>query len=549
MTDTAPIPPCWLDPMTRLFPDQVPEPDPEAAHMTASAGGCAAVLLGIPDAPAGSLEVVFEGWQAAPSNWPEPTCFRLLDVAVDGNMGDPGHPQEKVDPKHLPYLVREAPFRVHEILEPGQKMESDGTRTEGFLLLVELPEDAVAGRATFTVTVRGAGQEQRLEGSLTVRNAHWPRPQRLGMTNWTALNRLLYPYPNVEPDSDQHWALIEQLLRWLRRGGQNTLLLGYFVDVHRPRFPLVQPNWHDDGTVSFDFRRFDRLVQMALSLGFERLEGGHLGHKRKLAKFRSDLACQHLHTTLPRPDGTYDQVPFHDPDARQFLTAFLGALREHLESRGWHERYLQHVADEPFYAVAESYLQAIEWVRLQWPGVRIIDAASTHGAAYSLDIPIPESDYLDPHLPLYQRLAAQDKEIWFYTCCYPGAPWLNRFLDFPLNHGGLLPLVTFRYGLHGFLHWGANQWSGDLSRDHCPSNGDGWILFPGPDGPLPTLRWLALRLGIEDHELLTSLADAGQRDKAHALVQRLVRSNTDYDCEPATVRAVRAELRQAVASL
>lgn len=537
---------CWVDAMERVYPDRWPSHDEAAAELTAAAGGCTAILLAVRAHQAGDLRVEFDGWEGN-SSWPSPTWFCLEHVAVNGNMGKPGAPQAEVTRGQLKHLVRRAPFRVYEVMHPGQECRADKGRTVAFLAMFELPPDAESGRHTFHVRVTHPGGNTVLEGALTVHQARWPQPQRLGLTNWTALNRLLYPYPEVALDSPRHWELIEQLLAWLRRGGQDTVLLPWFVDAHQPLFPLAQPRWEEDGTMSFDFTRLDRFVQLALRLGFERLEGGHLGHKRRIEGYRLDTTCADIYAAIPHPGGVR-QRRFDSPPARRFLSAFLDALRLHLEARGWSDRYVQHIADEPFRPVSESYLQAVAWVREQWPGVRLMDAASTHGAAHALDIPIPESDYLDPHLPFYQRLARSGKQVWFYTCCWPAVPWLNRFLDFHLNKGGLLPWVVFRYGLAGYLHWGANQWGRRGAYANRGDSGDGWILFPGPNGPLPTLRWLALRLGVEDHELLCSLVDHGQADAAHQLAASLVTSNTHYCCDTALVREARRRLRQLAAT-
>ncbi len=74
--------------------------------------------------------------------------------------------------------------------------------------------------------------------------------------------------------------------------------------------------------------------------------------------------------------------------------------------------------------------------------------------------------------------------------------------------------------------------------------GDGFILLPGPDGPVPTLRWLALRIGIEDYECLQELRARGNAgaQQADALRRRLITGPTDYRYDCPTVRQVRHAL-------
>ena len=78
--------------------------------------------------------------------------------------------------------------------------------------------------------------------------------------------------------------------------------------------------------------------------------------------------------------------------------------------------------------------------------------------------------------------------------------------------------------------------------------GDGFILMPGPGGPVPTLRWLALRMGIEDYECLQELRARGEAGakQAAALRRRLITGPTDYRYDCPTVRQVRQALYRAL---
>jgi hypothetical protein len=492
----------------------------------------------------GALDAAGEIWlrwggYARDRGWPAPQIYVLKAVSVLHNTIDPCK-QVEWRPEAAANVTRRAPFRVFEALWPGDTLTLAAGETAAFLLLWELPADAAPGRAHFRVAVEGAGLGQTLRGSLEVRRARLAE-QRLAVVNWWRNDRVLHPWPEVVRWSERHWELIETGLRWLRRGRQTDILVPFADNGGN----LVDVLEETPGAFRFDFARMDRFVELALKLGYRQLLGGHLFHKK-------DLKEPLLHLSIPRPGGDEreEQISVRTERARAFLAQFIGALRKHLARRGWEGIWLQHVADEPFSAVAESYCETCEYLRELWPGVRLIDAASHCASGLALDIPVPEIDGIEMHKAFFERLRRQGgKNVWLYTCCCPTGAWPNRFLDFHLNKGLLLPWFCDHYGCTGYLHWGGNQWGeGKDMYSDTGFQGDGFILLPGPEGPVPTLRWLALRMGIEDYEalqLLRGRGEAGTR-QADALRKRLISGPTDYRYDCPTVRRVRRALYKAL---
>jgi len=107
---------------------------------------------------------------------------------------------------------------------------------------------------------------------------------------------------------------------------------------------------------------------------------------------------------------------------------------------------------------------------------------------------------------------------------YPRGAYANRLLDYPLPKTRALPWLVRRLGCKGLLHWGYNFWSPqpfeDVERSSLP-HGDSFVVYPGADGPLDSLRWEVLREGIEDYEMLRLLDEAGDQEVAEMLVKRL----------------------------
>ncbi len=95
----------------------------------------------------------------------------------------------------------------------------------------------------------------------------------------------------------------------------------------------------------------------------------------------------------------------------------------------------------------------------------------------------------------------------------------NRLID-----ARIVGWSAFKYDVSGFEYWNMTSWGkhpADASWITCPDgvlttawtyerrwSGDGYLAYPGPDGrPINSLRFEALRDGLEDNELLRMLRD------------------------------------------
>ena len=72
----------------------------------------------------------------------------------------------------------------------------------------------------------------------------------------------------------------------------------------------------------------------------------------------------------------------------------------------------------------------------------------------------------------------------------------------------VLHWLGYLYGLNGYLHWGLNYFAQGVdpySEEGISRNlplGDRAIMYPGRDGPVGSLRWSAMRDGLQDYEYL-----------------------------------------------
>ena len=379
----------------------------------------------------------------------------------------------------------------------------------------------------------------------------------LFVTNWSAhIAPVVLSYMNnnepVEIYSDLYWELVEMHAEIMASHRQN---------VHR-----IFPVWHtkytyEDGEYTFDFARFDKEAEMFDKVGaLKRIEGGHLA-------WRSGNWDSPFYVEVPLPDDAETQklssgvnptkvedgirfvkLPIEDKRTQNFLDQFLPALKAHLIQKGWLDRYMQHIGDEPTDKNSESYRSISNYVKKHLPEVKILDAVLTSKElAGTIDVWVPVLDVLHRDYAFYQDLQKQNKEVWFYTCVMPRGNYANRFIELPLIQTRYLHWINFKYNITGYLHWGLNYWEKDqlnidASRDRgkLPA-GDNAIIYPGYRKLYSSIRFEAMRDGIDDYQLL-KMVQARDSVKAKNFANELIMNFDNYDNSVSYFRKIRKQM-------
>jgi hypothetical protein len=98
--------------------------------------------------------------------------------------------------------------------------------------------------------------------------------------------------------------------------------------------------------------------------------------------------------------------------------------------------------------------------------------------------------------------------------------------------------------------------------DTLPTNGDGFLLYPGENGPINSIRWELIRDGIEDYDYLTILKDRYLKAQAGAGnesavrlaskaldLQELIPNLVNFTRDPQALAAKRAEIARAIVGI
>jgi len=535
----APVVHHWpVDCLVKVFPDDVPTGNGPARADVARGEHASLQVVMRADVPLRSVSAEASLLEAAGIDARlAPRGARFVGyVPVDRPTQKPSQDQLRKPPAPFPDPLLE----VAEIDVPAGQCQA-------IWVTVPVPIRAAPGLYRGRLRITGHAAEQSFSLTQALEVQVYPTTagrSRLWVTDWFAMH---WPHMLLAPaaESEAYYGL-------LRRYARNLADHRHTVALISP-LNLAQFSAGPQGALEIGFQRFDRWGRLFREEGVVgRIEGGHLGGRE--AGWESPFVV-----TVHQVKGgavVPAQVAPTSPEAEAFYGKFLPALVAHLKARGWLSDYLQHLADEPIASNLESYRALAALVRRHAPELRVIEACHTKDLVGAIDVWVPQLNFLHEDYRQYTARQRAGDEVWFYTCVFPQGEYANRFIEQPLIKTRLLHWINFRYGLTGYLHWGYNHWTSDSPFSHTTRPhggppylpaGDPWIVYPGRDGPLDSIRFEAMRDGIADHELLSLLAE---RDPvaARELAARHVLAFDRYHTDVAAFRATRRELLQRLAS-
>lgn len=458
-------------------------------------------------------------------------------------------PMPKNTPRSEGIRIREAPCDVPDPLLAHRSIDLAAEQTQPVWITVFVPKDAPAGTYRGDIIFEADGWQTAVPLVLEVYDFTVPDARHLWVTNWFNLWNIARAH-QVEMWSEEFWAVLKKYARNMAEHRQNVVLVPWnIVDVYKEA----------DGSLSFDFARFDRFVELFIEAGVVgQLEIGHVGRGEK--GWGTPFVLSEV-GAVERQSGKRIRL-----SPEEGLRPLLTALENHLAERGWLERSMIHVADEPILTNLDSWKRASQFVREAAPRIRRIEAIETIALEGYLEIWVPQLSHFERWRQAYEA-RRKHGEFWYYICVNPhGSIYPNRFLDYPLTAVRVLHWINFTEKLYGYLHWGWNFWGEDPfgpPTDRLPP-GDTHIVYPGPDGPLNSIRWEIQRESIEDFEYLHLLASKTAElkrslgDKAawldpcrHAteLARKVVPSIVSFERDPVRIAQVRHEVAEAIVAL
>lgn len=475
-----------------------------------------------------------EVWSSAkaPSGW-NVRIRRVGHVPVaHGNTTMPEDPAHNDGLNHIPGFVPDPLFDSDTLRMPPRE-------TNSFWITVTPPKNAQTGKHWLEIEVKAeyAKRELRAENvsvELTLYDIKLKKRENFNVTHWFYIDALLDWYQLADMDR-RFWKILGAYMRNMADHGQNVIYVPVFTPsldgVKRPSQLLkVKKTGRDN--YSFDWSNVRKYVNLAKRSGLDRFEWSHL-FTQWGANYAIRIYEGNHGKLLWSPE-----LPADSPKYIKFLKRYLVELHDFLRKENILAKSFFHLSDEPQgdetktqYAKLRGILNEIA------PWMKIMDALS--------DMDFAKERLVDHPVPSIKEVSSflnEGIECWCYYCCSPRDRYLNHLMDTPLAKIAMHGFLFHKLPLNGFLHWGYNYWYKSQTRDLIDpfttldgtwfekgwAFGDPFLVYPGPQGPIDSIRWEVFSESMRDYQLLQTL-NIPKNDELLKEVKNFKEFPTDID--------------------
>jgi len=417
---------------------------------------------------------------------------------------------------------------------------------QSFWITVKVPASIAPGVRDLHIRLIAEEGKEKRQTELGTMSAHVDvRPfvirarHDFPVTHWWSADGIYDAY-KTQPFSETWWKYTERYVMDMTAHGSNVIAVPVFQTrrevVPRPA-QLLKVTEISPGKYSFDFSDVRRFIEMGKHAGMEYFEFPHMWLYWGVREPIHVYQCVGDEYKLLWPTKTDPTTGVY----RGFLEQYLPALRKFLDEEHLDpDHTFFHVSDEPGSGEElENYKRARALLRELAPWMKTMDALSDveYGKQHITDIPVPilqsAQKYIDAGIP-----------HWVYYCTGPRGDYLNRFYDTPLATIRMSGWLFYHLGAGGFLHWGYNYWykmdTQQLEDTFMEGAGGAWpgiaygdpfVVYPGPDGPIDSIRWEVFAESLQDYAMLQT---AGIKPNSALLAD--LKSYKDFPREQAWVQ-------------
>ncbi|MGQ9730112.1 MAG: glycoside hydrolase domain-containing protein [Candidatus Zipacnadales bacterium] len=486
-----------VNPLVKVFPEDIFPSVSDPIHLYACRNESEPLQLALRASrtvPVAVLASALEGPGGA--KIASPKAYRVGYVPIDFPIGyasstQPAHHRVRPTTPGSDGWVGDWPDPLVPLANGAVKLKPN--RTEAVWFDYTIPADARPGDYSGTVIV----QEGEIRRELPVRLTVWPYtlPDR---KHCKAIYDLRSgPGHNIFSNGEQ-WEMIEA---WYR------LLDQYHIS---PGIIHPSPQYrYETGKLIADYTEWDRACEILFD------------------KLNCNIAYTPwffyaLGWAYP-PRQYFGFEPF-TPEWTEIFQSGLRGFYDHMAEKGWDKYFVYYLSDEPHEnveGVVNNLNRIADLARQAVPGILVYSSTWHHikgmdghlnlwGIGPHGTFPLPDVE---------ERRAAGDR-FWFTT---DG----QMCIDTPyLAIERLLPWFCFKYEVEAYEFWGVSWWTYDPwkygwhtyirqsneGKDYYwvrYPNGDGYLTYPGEHvgqkEPLPSIRLVAVREGMEDYEIFHAL--------------------------------------------
>ena len=458
------------------------------------------------------------------------------------------------------FLLRTAPGLYPDPLYPVKEAETLVAyphQWRSLFCTVEIPEDTEPGEYPIRIRLENPeGEGMETVFTLTVLPPVLPR-QTILHTEWFASDCITTWY-GLTPFSDAWWVMIEKYIANAAGHSINMLLTPLYtppldtqVGGERPTIQLSEIEKNGD-RYAFSFEKLGRWIEICRKYGIEYLETPHLF---------TQWGAKYTPKIVVKENGEEKKLFGWHVDAesetyKDFLGQYLTALLAYLKGKWPLSKVCFHISDEPHEDTFERYTRLSAFVRPLIGDCPLMDAMSSLKLykSASLTYPVIATHAIGPFLE------AGVENLWAYYCCSQYKNFLsNRFFNMPGCRTRIIGIQLYKHRIRGFLQWGYNFWYSSLSicrinpfevTDALASfpSGDAFVVYPGEDGPINSLRMELMREAFQDHRALTLLEELTSREYAMRILEADIQpiSFTEYPKTDGWLPDVRERINRAI---
>lgn len=267
-------------------------------------------------------------------------------------------------------------------------------------------------------------------------------------------------------------------------------------------------------------------------------------------------------------------------------SAYLTAVREHVQAKGFEGEVFFYAKDEPRpedHPLVRAQSRAVRGAK----GVRLLLTSPFNARIdFTADILAPPLNCFFPRRGpdtcpkvvtaenARKKLKGRAKLFWYQSCLVHGcnggpiedarleraySGWASYMLDHPATSNRAMGPLAFLTGVDGELYFNTvAAYGGDPWKDTFAfgGNGDGTFFYPGTPArlgkgrhaPVSSLRLKHLRDGLEDYEYLRLLTQRGKGRMADRLVKQLTPNGYTITSDPAAWEKIREAMARGLRS-
>jgi len=397
-------------------------------------------------------------------------------------------------------VTRPAPAMFPDYLMAERKIDIKGNSYKAVWLTVSIPEDAEAGTYSGKVTVKSAQGDHALPIILTIYPLTLPSERHLKIAVRYSVSHFDKFHEVKEIYSDEWFDMLKVYADNMAAHRQNVI---------QASMSTIKISLNRNAELEFDFTLFDKIVQTFLNTGkMDYIETGYgLTRFGEGNWFSTEIELSDFPVLVSESGETITM------SGKEVVPVLLPAFEAHLRQKGWLDKTLLSVRNEPSLHNALSYMEMSSYFHRLAPDLKQFESLETTMFG-EVDIPGPKLDHLATWYDSFRKAQEKGIELCYYIVgIYQGSRYPNKTIDVPLIDSRIMPWLNYRYDLSGIKHWGWNSWTDDPYNDVGMHLGDGWHVYPVKGGVLNSLRWEEMRNGIQDYEYLYMLGQKIQHLK------------------------------------